>query len=368
MNDPEAQARMIAMDVSSRRKSGEIISDEQVLREHPTLHTLLLEQLSRLNRLEAARLRVDQGDDLTELSHEDSCHDLPAPKLTDSKGTLDLPPELQFDGVRPRAYESSVDEAEMRITLQEPSLDVNAHSTMILNDSSAHATAEPEVQTPRYCPSVRAPMAVLKLFHDGATTSNQYAVMADRFRIGRVEGDLVVPHDFWMSGRHAEIQRRKIGNNYRWFLVDLKSRNGTFVQIEFASLKNNDELFIGQERYRFVLQGVTAGLLHVTTGAGQQWRFNGNAATIGSQSPCGLKSFASDPFVDPVHAKLKQEPDGNWTIRDNHSRNGVWYRVKEIEIPANSEFQLGEQRFGFWTQSTHRVQTPNIHVASKPTP
>ncbi len=350
-NDIDAQARKIAMEVSNRRKSGEIITDEQILREHPALYAPLLEQLTRLNRLETARLRVEQDEqDIASTTDE---------KSTDRDQTLDLPSDSDAAG----ELHDSTDQ--LRITLKEPSVEVNNHSTMILNDSHASAQGEPESKIPRYCPTVRAPMAVVKLYHDGRTTFNHYPVMADRFRIGRIEGDVVVPHDFWMSGKHAEIQRRKVGNHYRWYLVDLKSTNGTFVQVEYASLKNNDEVFLGQERYRFTLQGVRAGLLHVTTGAGQQWWFSSTAATVGSQAPCGLRSFTTDPFLDPVHAKLKQEPDGRWTIRDNISRNGIWYRVKEVEIPSNSEFQLGEQRFGFWTQADHRIQSPNIHVASK---
>ena len=208
-------------------------------------------------------------------------------------------------------------------------------------------------------------MGLLKLFHDGQPTYNQYPIMVDRFRIGRVDGDLIVPHDFWMSGRHAEIQRRKRDGRYHWFLVDLNSTNGTFVQVDFAVLRHLDEIFIGQERYRFMLQNDRAGLMHVTTGAGEQWWLDGATAAIGKQVASGLQSFASDPYLDPIHAKLKREPDGTWTIRDNRSRNGVWFRVKEVEIPPNSQFQLGEQRFGFWTNADHPVRESHLHVASK---
>lgn len=405
--DPEAQARKIALDVSNRRKAGEIVTDDAILREYPQLRGPLAEQLSRLSRLETARLQAEQGEPAS---------DGPAEEIfTDHQGTLDLPlfveeaaspqlpktaqaqraeklvtpvptpptavdssasPELAATADAPTAeqldmqVDVQVDEQvptdELRITLKEPSHDIRNHSTMVLNESSFVEATLPESKIPLYRPSVRAPMAVLKLFHDGQMTFNQYPIMADRFRIGRTDGDLIVPHDFWMSGRHAEIHRRKRGDSFHWFLIDLNSTNGTFVQTDFAVLRHNDELFIGQERYRFLLKEGIAGLMHVTRGAGQQWVINESTAIIGSQLPCGLKSFTSDPYLDAVHARLKREPDGTWTIRDNRSRNGVWYRIKEVEIPANSEFQLGEQRFGFWTAVDNPIKTANLHVASKP--
>jgi hypothetical protein len=236
---------------------------------------------------------------------------------------------------------------------------------MVLDDSSFAPPKPVESRVPLYRPTVRAPMAVVKLFHDGQSTYNPYPIMTERFRIGRNDGDLIVPHDFWMSGKHAEIQRRKRGDRYHWYLVDLKSTNGTFVQADFAVLKNNDELFIGQERYRFLLQDGKAGLMHVTRGSGQQWLITDTSAVIGSRAPCGLKIFAADPYLDEVHARLKREPDGTWTIRDNRSRNGIWFRITEVEIPPNAEFQLGEQRFGFWTSADQPVKAANLRVASK---
>jgi hypothetical protein len=151
-----------------------------------------------------------------------------------------------------------------------------------------------------------------------------------------------------MSGRHAEIQRRAANGQCRWFLVDLKSTNGTFLQSQAAKLQDNDELFLGQERYRFVSQNGRSGLLHVTKGTGQQWWFNKREERIGRKGPCGLQAFSTDPYLNSVHAELKQNPEGEWWVHDCGSQNGVWLRVKEVELLAEQCFQLGEQRFGFW--------------------
>ncbi len=376
--DIEAQARQIAVEVGVRRKAGEVIADEQILREYPKLRGPLLEQLTRLSRLETARQRVEReqnsepdvkhsvaDDEVIDVLDGSVCDSLAGdtPQPSDQLGTLDLP-------IEEAPTELGDSQAQLRLTLREPGgEELRNQSTMVLADPIEPDLAAEEAgdnpAVPCYRPSVRAPMAVVKLFYDGQQTYHHYPVMADRFRIGRVEGELVVPHDFWMSGRHAEIQRRKRGDDYHWYLVDLNSTNGTFVQADFAVLHHQDELFLGQERYRFQLQSGRAGLMHVTTGAGQQWWFSSNAVTIGSQLPVGLASFADDPYLDAVHAKLKREPDGTWTIRDNRSRNGVWFRIKEIELPPHAEFQLGEQRFGFWAPTDRPVKASQLHVGAK---
>jgi len=51
-----------------------------------------------------------------------------------------------------------------------------------------------------------------------------------------------------------------------------------------------------------------------------------------------------DPYLDPRHAKIFREEKGPWQIKDNHSRNGVWVGIREIQIWDIAEFLLGEQR------------------------
>lgn len=320
-DDAESEAIRVAMEVGARRKAGEILPDEQVLKDYPELRADLQIQLERLSRLEAARHHVES--------------EMPLGELAQTQGLL----------ADSNPFGSAV---ELRLTVEEQPCDSDFRNTLIVGDSVAIHEKSPPSTTPLYRPSVRAPMAVVKLFHDGVTSFTSYPVFADRFRIGRIDGDLVVFHDSWMSGRHAEIQRRRVGDRFQWFLVDQKSTNGSFVRSDSTALKNNDELFLGQERYRFSAQNGRAGLIHATKGVGQQWWFRGRKEIIGSKPPCGLPSFATDPYLDPEHAFLFQRPDGTWEIEDNKSQNGLWYRIGEIELSSNSAFQLGEQRFGFW--------------------
>ena len=248
----------------------------------------------------------------------------------------------------PAGERASADRGDLpREAAETPRIVTDHRETLVSAEEAAYTAEAP--YTPIYCPSVRPPMGVLRLFHDGEPTYTSYPILNDRFVIGRKEGDLVIPHDVWMSGRHVEVQRRRVQNGYRWFLLDLSSTNGTFLRSDVIVLRHKDELFMGRERYRFVSDGTTTGLLHVTKGtANAEWIFKNPVERIGRQPPCGLPSFAADPYLEPVHAELSRGVDHTWTLRDKRSRNGVWLRTSEAELFADSMFQIGEQRIGFW--------------------
>lgn len=79
--------------------------------------------------------------------------------------------------------------------------------------------------------------------------------LADRhLTIGRQVGNDVVLHeDMRVSRHHAEIEER----DGEWFLRDLRSRNGTFLNGERASealLRSGDEIKIGSAVFRFEVE------------------------------------------------------------------------------------------------------------------
>jgi FHA domain/Double zinc ribbon len=66
--------------------------------------------------------------------------------------------------------------------------------------------------------------------------------------VGRTQGDITFPHDGFMSGRHARIERRAAS----FILVDEGSRNGTFIKINGeVELKPGDMVLIGKQLFRF---------------------------------------------------------------------------------------------------------------------
>ena len=91
------------------------------------------------------------------------------------------------------------------------------------------ASAEVEAQPER--PVERPPIAMLCVLDDGKLDGEWLRLRADRTVIGRTDGDVRIPHDGLISGRHAEIVRQRVPNGYRWLLADLQSTNGTFVRI-----------------------------------------------------------------------------------------------------------------------------------------
>lgn len=231
--------------------------------------------------------------------------------------------------------------------------------------------------TSPFRPSQRPGMALLCVFDDGAETGEEIRIRAATFRIGRVEGDLVIPHDAGISGRHAEISRRYQGGQYRWFLKDLDSTNGTFVRVARAILPAEQEFLVGGTRLRLefpamaqpmgdpsqaseriqatqkwqtpsrdqVRERSTPSLVEVRAeGNGQRWRLNNPEIWLGSDArACAI--VLEDPQVSHRHARLSCDGRDRWYIQNARSLNGVWLRIQEIALERGGQFQCGEQRF-----------------------
>src|SRR5688572_15158016 len=70
------------------------------------------------------------------------------------------------------------------------------------------AAPEPApAETPHFRPTQRPALALLYVLDDGSDDGECVRVRADRFVIGRTDGDLRIPHDALMSARHAELSR-----------------------------------------------------------------------------------------------------------------------------------------------------------------
>jgi pSer/pThr/pTyr-binding forkhead associated (FHA) protein len=214
-------------------------------------------------------------------------------------------------------------------------------------------------------------MAVLTVIDDDGEDGEAIRVRSDRFVIGRLEGDLVIPHDSGMSGRHAEITRRPEKGELRWFLRDLGSTNGTFVRAATVLLRHGQELLIGNRRFRFEKRdGARESASPPPVVATQKWQgltpdvtVKGAASlvelrpdqserrfplsdaenTIGRDRGCTI--VVDDPMVNPRHARIARDPQGRWMIANNASRNGIWARAEEVPLGRGGQFQCGEQRF-----------------------
>ncbi|MFL6277868.1 MAG: double zinc ribbon domain-containing protein [Blastocatellia bacterium] len=94
-----------------------------------------------------------------------------------------------------------------------------------------------------------APRGRLHLVMEGGQQGEVFDLSDDTI-VGRSQGDITFPHDGFMSGRHARIERR--GATY--VLTDAGSRNGTFIKIKGeVELKPGDMVLIGKQLFRFEL-------------------------------------------------------------------------------------------------------------------
>ena len=223
-------------------------------------------------------------------------------------------------------------------------------------------------------PTNRQPLAMLTILDDGSRDEGEAIRIRDsKFIIGREKGDLTIPFDSDISGQHAELRCQKQKGRFRWFLIDRKSTNGTFVRAVRASLSRESELIIGGRRYLF--QMPEAGKEVAETAALQTQAYRAPSRTMLEQfvprlietgvSDENAKTFSiggevyvggdprcqvtieDDPFINPKHARLYQDETERWMVEDQKSLNGVWIRVKKFAMDKQAEFQLGQQRFLF---------------------
>jgi pSer/pThr/pTyr-binding forkhead associated (FHA) protein len=223
--------------------------------------------------------------------------------------------------------------------------------------------------TEAYRPIDRPSMALLMVIDDGDDGGGEtFRLRQPAFAIGRVEGDLVIPHDTGMSGRHAEISRRAEGTACRWYLRDLNSTNGTFARVSQVVLHPGQEVLVGRTRLRFEMPGASSGpaasegpaatrkwqvpapsqvqpfLVESTVrGEGRRFPLTEPETWIGRDPSCRVA--LTDSTADLRHARAFRDPKGRWILANARSVNGLWARVEEIPLGGGGQFQCGEQRF-----------------------
>jgi pSer/pThr/pTyr-binding forkhead associated (FHA) protein len=225
-----------------------------------------------------------------------------------------------------------------------------------------------------YRPTLRPPVALLTVCDDGKSDGEVIRLRADRFIIGRTDGDLLIPHDALISGRHVEITRQRLGDKYRWVVTDLQTTNGLFIRVSRAALVDRAEFLVGRGRYRMELPAAVppntvddlpaagpsdstrpwgadapppqhATLVEVLgPGAGARVLLTQAECWVGSDPAC-VVCRPDDPFVEPRHARLYRDAAGVWHAVNNKSINGLWLKAPQMTVEDGCLFQIGEQRF-----------------------
>ncbi len=273
-----------------------------------------------------------------------------------------------------------------------PSAPVPATPVARAADDGRHVTAQPtpkppalpkadEVAVPR--PRYRPPTAVLQILDDSRRSGETVRLRTESCVIGRTEGDVRIVHDLQISTRHAEITRVLRDGKYSWRLRDLGSTNGTYVRVKAALLADDQEIIVGQRRFRFAAAPPEADhpaeaeqppvepdirktcawqlaetalfplkprehprlIELLTDGEGRHFPLTHDSEWIGRDSSLGTLSFPDDVAMNLRHAQLRRDKKDRWHIEDFGSANGVWLRVGEMPLTTQSSFMLGEQVF-----------------------
>ena len=242
---------------------------------------------------------------------------------------------------------------------------------------SATRPQEPNDDTEPFRPTRRPSMALLVVLDDGADGGETFRIRSDSFRIGRVEGDLLLPHDPGVSSRHAEVCRRLEAGQSRWYLADIQSTNGTFVRASNGLLRDRQEILLGSLRFRFedapagqrtaagpesgghpqatqkwqsltretAARALDPSLVELTAeGEGRRYPLRQAEDWVG-RDPSQCSIVLDDPMVSPRHARVFRDDRGRWHVQNLRSLNGLWMRITEVPIERGGQFQCGEQRF-----------------------
>lgn len=401
---PQSRAQAIVEDVISRRREGEVISDAQVLQQHPDLLGTLEGMLRRAAMLDSLRPTKHPLEQL--LSHFEADSELTAGEEADPTGLEDqltpAPiPVLPISEIRSDQAERA------RLTCDEAAIDDGAETCRITMDEDEQAGAtsaeldpppplgtfpaggsdseadhrtwnEPASpddddgdpptaklyqspgfgQATRYRPSARPPMAVLRLFDDNQTGGELFRLRQTETTIGREMADICIPHDGMVSSRHVRIERLRDEGGWKWMLHDLGSTNGVFVKAKKIRLRDGDQLLIANRVVQFSQsdqsgQQGNAGEARLdeirNAGTGEWLELTGGDCWIGRDQSLCEPFLADEPMLDQRFARLIRRPDGRWTLWSNQTLNGLWIRVSQISLVGGSMFQLGEQRFSFHT-------------------
>ena len=238
-------------------------------------------------------------------------------------------------------------------------------------------TVAPAQETTSYRPTLRPSMGLLYVLDDGEDSGEIVRIRANSFLIGRVEGNLTIPHDVGISGRHAEVSRRFENGGHCWYLKDLQSTNGTFVRASTVILNHEQEVMIGSGRFRFEVPTApteSAPAIESEVDGTRKWEaLSGPRAVTGLQpafvdispgrpgrrfslrehehwvgrDPSLCSIVINDPMVDKKHARIYRDEKNRWIIANAKSRNGLWARIQEVGLGRGGFFQCGEQRFFF---------------------
>jgi len=243
-------------------------------------------------------------------------------------------------------------------------------------DNSHETLVESQLFSPRHRPNYPR----LMIIDDGtASDGEEIRIRCDSLTIGRSGCDICFPADGLMSSKHIRISLKQMKHQtWAWVIDDLDSKNGLFIRQLEIDLNAGNEFLMGGVRYllhaghiqkmhsiggnpsisAYVAPSITTVPSEQPRGACLECReysvpehllyipLSSKPLALG-RAATGPGRIPSDPFLEPLHAKLLTQDQMTWRLIDQDSTNGIWLRIKEAVLHGSIDFFAGEQRFRF---------------------
>ncbi len=187
--------------------------------------------------------------------------------------------------------------------------------------------------------------------------------------IGRVEGDVILPDDRFISPRHARVYR----DGSRVSIQDLASVNGIYKRLARPfSLESGDVFLVGVAVLKFEILGPNEQNLTCAVDRGTQVfgappspryaRLSEQTMEGASRSifvitreetilgrEVGDIVFSSDPFMSRRHAAITRNSlDGSFSLLDLGSSNGTFVRIRgQVELAPGDHVRIGQHLFRY---------------------
>lgn len=256
-------------------------------------------------------------------------------------------------------------------TPQRPRPRASAKAAPNERDKKAANPLAPSAEA-HFRPRERPAFPQLLVFDDSQQSAETIRIRKSPFRIGRVEGDLVIALDSQLSASHAEILLKDVNGQLQWHLKDLTSRNGTYVSVTKVGLSPNRAIMIGGSRFRFEAAAAPASnaavpadrtmlpstksskpdssaprLVPMDAGQNQARIVLSQPEQWIGRDPKQCSIAIDDPLVSPKHIRVFCDKKGRWHVECPEAIRGLWTQVDEVFLDRSASFQCGEQRFLF---------------------
>lgn len=235
-----------------------------------------------------------------------------------------------------------------------------AETSPLIAETSPLIAGASDKKAKTFSPHHKPKTPILYIMDDNQETAEAVRLRGVQTLIGRSRGDILLSNDAHVSDRHAEIRREIKEDTCTWILNDLKSTNGTYVQIHKRELNEGDCLLLGGKYFRFskvdsALSNQTGpenyALVQFASARGEQqsvFMLNRSKENVVGNGQRWLNNQTwEDEFLEDDHAKIVCNTGKQWTIEDLASANGTWIKTDSIVLINGSSFQLGGQRFIF---------------------